>query len=278
MVGISWSQNDRAFQIFDSKGKPVKYAQMESKALNNQIILFGEFHDNPISHWLQFELTKGMYNKVGANLILGFEMFEQDQQQSLNNYLAGNISDKLLKDSLRLWPNYSTDYAPLIDFAKKNNLKCIADNVQRKYANLLFRKGRQALDTLPSQILSQMASSNFEVDTNLSQYAALRSMETHMPPGMGSGFMLESQAFKDATMAKFICKALQTDSYLIHFNGAYHSDFHQGIMWYIQKEKPEIKILTISTVTQENIKTLDKEHLGRADFIICVPESMTRTH
>jgi hypothetical protein len=49
-------------------------------------------------------------------------------------------------------------------------------------------------------------------------------------------------------------------------------------MWYLLKSKPDLRITTISTVTQADINTLDKEHLGRADFIICVPENMTKTH
>jgi hypothetical protein len=44
------------------------------------------------------------------------------------------------------------------------------------------------------------------------------------------------------------------------------------------QDRPEHKILTISTVSQDNIKKLDAEHLGRADFIICVPSNMTSTH
>ena len=60
--------------------------------------------------------------------------------------------------------------------------------------------------------------------------------------------------------------------------GFNHSDFYQGIMWYVLQDRPEHKILTISTVSQDYINKLDAEHLGRADFIICVPSNMTSTH
>jgi len=39
-----------------------------------------------------------------------------------------------------------------------------------------------------------------------------------------------------------------------------------------------LKIVTISTVSQKNIHQLDKEHIGKADFIICVDEDMTNTY
>lgn len=272
------AQHDKAFVIYNTKGKAVKYKDLKSKSLAGNVVLFGEYHDNPIVHWLQLELTQDAFAQHGVNLMLGFEMFEQDQQAVLNRYVQGAFPEKSLKDSLRLWPNYETDYAPLIEFAKANKLSCVADNIQRKYASLMFKKGRIAFDTLPPSILRQMADPQFEIDTNLSQYQALNEMASHMPAGTGGAFMLESQAFKDATMAKFILANMQATTFFMHYNGAYHSDFYQGIMWYLLKSKPNLRITTISTVTQADINTLDKEHLGRADFIICVPENMTKTH
>ena len=263
-----------AYVIFSSNGKKTNFQSIEKQALLADFVFFGEYHDNPISHWLQLELTQSMYANFQSNLILGFEMFEQDQQTILDAYVDGKMDEKTFKDSCRLWPNYNTDYKPLVDFAKENKLKCIASNVQRKYASLLFKKGRIALDTLAPTIKAQMADIQFEIDTTLSQYRAVREMGGH---DMGLN-MVESQAFKDATMAKFILANNKPDSKMIHFNGAFHSDYHQGILWYLKKEKPNAKTLTITTVTQVELYKLDKENLQKADFIICVPESMTRTH
>lgn len=269
-----FAQTEQAFVIYNAKGKKVSIAKMTRESIDAQLILFGEFHDNPISHWLELELLKELYNQKGNKLIVGFEMFEQDQQGVLNRYLAGGITDKQLKDSLRLWPNYSTDYKPLILFAKENKLACIASNVERKYASLLFKSGRLALDSISPIKKSQMADLQFPIDTTLSQYASLNEMAAHM----GGGNMLEAQALKDATMAKYILQELTNDNQIIHYNGAYHSDYYQGILWYIQQSKPLIKVTTISTVSQQKVNKLENEHLGKADFIICVTESMTSTH
>jgi uncharacterized iron-regulated protein len=268
------AQNERAFIIYNSKGKKVSYKKMMKKALEQEYVFFGEYHDNPISHWLELEVLKALYVKHGSNLQVGFEMFEQDQQMLLNDYMDGLISDEKFEDSCRLWPNYKTDYKPLIQFAKQNKVFCIADNVPRRHASLLFKKGRHALDTLSATEKSYIAPLDFVVDSTLSQYAALKDMEEHMP----GSHMLEAQAFKDATMAHFILLNKKANNVVYHINGAYHSDFHQGIIWYIQQVQPEATITTISTVTQADITKFDKENLGKADFIICVPETMTSTH
>ena len=273
------AQDLAAYKIYNSKGKEVSFKSLVKSANEAPIVLFGEFHDNPIAHWLQLELTQKMYATHGANLQLGFEMFEQDQQHLLNDYLQGKLTSEQYRDTMRLWPNYTTDYAPLLEFAKERGLSCMATNIQRKYASLVFKKGRAALDTLPEAIKEQMAPLNFAFDTTLSQYQAMKEMGAHMGPGMGWR-MVEAQAIKDATMAHFILNnpGRNTKTVHLHFNGAYHSDFYQGIMWYLEQEAAPSEILTISTVSQANVQKLEKEHLGRADFIICVPSNMTSTH
>lgn len=106
---LVFAQNENAFVIFKANGKKTSYKQMKALALQNQLVFFGEFHDNPISHWLEYELMLDLYAEHQSNLVLSFEMFEQDQQGILNNYLNGKLSDKQFKDSCRLWSNYETD-------------------------------------------------------------------------------------------------------------------------------------------------------------------------
>ena len=68
------------------------------------------------------------------------------------------------------------------------------------------------------------------------------------------------------------------NSTFIHYNGAYHSDDYQGIMWYLKLQKPELNYLTITTVTQADIYKLSDEAKQKADFIIVVDEDVTETY
>ena len=271
---LSWSQFDQAYQLYNGKGKKIKFEQMKSGVLANEFVFFGEYHDNPISHWLQYEVLKIMHDQHGSQLVLGFEMFERDQQVLLTEYIDGLVDDKRFEDSCRLWTNYKTDYKPLIMIAKQHHLNCVAANIPRKYASQLFKRGRKSLDSLSAAEKNLMAPIDFTIDTTLSQYAALIEMEQHMD----GKHMLEAQAIKDATMAQSILRYTSGEQKMLHFNGAYHSDFHQGIVWYLKKDRPAASVFTITTVSQRNIDQLEKEHLGRADIIICVNENMTKTH
>src|ERR1700757_1445729 len=137
-----------AYVLYDSKGKKTDYTQMLAEAKKADIILFGELHDNPICHWLQWELTQDLYTEKKEKLVLGAEMFEADDQVVIDEYLKGRLSEKTFKDEVKLWNNFATDYKPLLDFAKTNKLKFVAANIPRRYANLVYNRGLASLDSL----------------------------------------------------------------------------------------------------------------------------------
>ena len=99
-----------------------------------------------------------------------------------------------------------------------------------------------------------------------------------MMAGHGSVNMPKAQALKDATMAHFILRNFVPGSLFIHYNGSYHSENHDGIVWYLKNSRPELKIVTVTTVSQKNINQLLAENKFKADYIICVDEDMTNTY
>ncbi len=262
-----------AYTIYDSKGKESNYDDMLKDAKDADIILFGELHDNPIIHWLEFELTKDVYADKKNNLIMGAEMFEADDQIALTEYLQGKITDKTLKDEVKLWPNYKTDYKPLVEFAKSKHLPFVADNIPRRYANIVYNKGLVKLDSIDPEAKKWMCPLPFKYDAELKCYkeineAAGEHCNDNLPI---------SQAIKDATMAYFILKNWKQGKTYIHFNGSYHSNYHQGIEWYLKLSNPNLKVFTIGANEQAGLDTLAKDAYKMANYIICTPESMTKT-
>jgi hypothetical protein len=49
-------------------------------------------------------------------------------------------------------------------------------------------------------------------------------------------------------------------------------------MWYLLQLNPDLDILTIEVVEQEDIAEFDKELIGNADYFIVVDEDMCKTH
>ncbi|HTA62043.1 MAG TPA: ChaN family lipoprotein [Bacteroidia bacterium] len=263
-----------AYVLYDGKGKKTDYAQLLAEAKKVDIVLFGELHDNPISHWLERELAEDLYTDVKDKLILGAEMFEADDQIAINEYLAGRISDKTLKDEVKLWNNYATDYKPLLEFAKKNKLKFVAANVPRRYANMVYLRGMPVLDSIDADAKKWMAPLPIKYDSTLKCYKEIY----ENAGGHGGQNLPKSQAVKDATMAYFILKNWTKGQLFVHYNGAYHSNNHQGIVWYLKQQNPGLKILVISSTEQKKTDVLEDEAKGTGDFIICTPETMTKTY
>ena len=268
----TFAQQKPAYVLYNANGKKVSYKKMIRQLAKKDIVLFGEFHNNAIAHWLELTVAKDL--SESRNLIFGAEMFEADNQQALNDYLAGKITAKGLDSTARLWNNYKTDYAPIVNFAKEKNAPFIATNIPRRYASLVSKKGFEALDTLSGLEKTWMAPLPMEYDATLPGYVKM----LEMMAGHGSPNMPKAQASKDATMAFFILQNFKPGSLFIHYNGAFHSDNFDGINWYLKKKQPDLKYATISTVSQKNIKKLLAENKGKADYIICVDEDMTNTY
>lgn len=276
LINLNLSAQDKAaYKIFLQDGKLTNYAAMVKDLAKADVVLFGEMHDNAIAHWLELQIAKDIYEQR-KDLTLGMEMFEADDQIVLDEYLSGDIEEKHLLSEAKVWDNYKNDYKPLIEFAKEKKLRVVATNVPRRYANLVYRKGIKVLDSLDTQALQWIAPLPVNIDLSLPGY---KEMMTSMG-GHGSAESTEnlarSQALKDATMAHFILK--NRKGVVLHFNGAYHSQNFDGIVWYLKKAYPALKIMTVHTAEQETIDTLDEDNKNKADFIICVPADMTKTY
>jgi len=79
-------------------------------------------------------------------------------------------------------------------------------------------------------------------------------------------------------MAYFILKNWTKGKTFIHYNGSYHSNNYEGIIWYLQQSNSELKIITIAAAEQKSVKPLAKENKNLANFILVTPESMTKTY
>lgn len=276
LVFTSFKTGKPAYLLFNKEGKTVKYTKMLDDIKESDVILFGELHNNPIAHWMQLELTRDLFELKKKDLVLAAEMFETDNQLIIDEYFSGLISQSRFEQEARLWPNYKTDYKPLLEFAKSNGLRFVASNVPRRYASLVNVKGFEGLDSISQEAARYLPPLPVPYDPELGSYKKMQNMEG--ANGHASANLPKAQALKDATMAHFMLRQRSSGKLLIHFHGAYHSDDFEGIYWYLKKIDPSLKIVTLTTVAQKDITELTGENKGKADYTLCVDEDMTATY
>jgi uncharacterized iron-regulated protein len=277
VIFAAMKSDKEAFELYDANGKDVKYDKMIKELLKADVVFFGELHNNPISHWFELEITKSLYDVKKSDLVLGAEMFESDNQLLIDEYLNGTIKTKNFEAEAKLWPNYSTDYKPLLEFAEENDLRFIATNIPRRYAALVNKKGFEGLDSLSSEAKKLIAPLPVNYDPEVNCYKSM----IEMMGGMGghvTANIPKAQAIKDATMAYFILQNWEKGKLFLHYDGSYHSDNNEGIVWWLKQANPNLNILTITTVEQDTIQPLSDDFKNTADYIIVVPSDMTKTY
>jgi uncharacterized iron-regulated protein len=280
ILSVSSFKPRPSYQIFTGdKAKAVDFDKMMKGIQEADVVFFGENHNNSIGHWLQLQILKELGEVTGKKVIVGAEMFEADAQLVLDEYLQGFIKeDHLLKEG-KVWDNYKTDYAPIVEFAKINNLPFIATNVPRRYANIVARNGLGGLSDLDEQARAYIAPLPIEVDYELSSYKEIEEMMGgHMGPGAGSKNMVDAQAIKDATMAYFISENWSSGNVFYHLNGSFHSKNHEGIIPFLRQSNPDLNIVTIAIADQDSIDELEEGNQGQADYVIAIPADMTKTY
>lgn len=281
LYGQSISNNKPAYIIYNANGVQVSYDSIVNGILYVDVCLFGELHNDPISHWMEKELVKSFYEIKKEKLVVGAEMWESDNQLLVDEAFVQNFYDEAMYiESSKLWPNLKPDYLPILQYSVKNKIPFVCTNIPRRYARMVSRKGIESLDLLSNLAKTYIAPLPIPIDLN--EYA-YKTMISDMPQGSNMKMtnpenLAKAQAVKDATMAHFILKNFKSNNLFFHFHGEFHSAHYSGIYFYLKLYQPNIKIKTISIVQQANLESLDKENLNRADFIIVIPEDMSVTY
>ncbi len=273
MLGMLNAQS--ATIIASKNGKEITLERLTKELGKYDVIFFGEYHDNAIIHDLQSRILPLMH-AANPRLILSFEMFERDVQTDLNPYLDGSIDEEEFLERSRPWPNYPTDYRPLVEFAKAHDLPAIAANIPRRLAGLVARNGIDALRGLSTddQVLMAVSVSAPEGAYKDKFIATMQANGMHGNGGDNEMYerLFFAQCMKDDTMAESIAqyREVYPKHKIIHFNGDFHSREFLGTVERLKSRMPKTKIAVISP--QFASDPLPKKLKTIANYIIMLPD------
>lgn len=257
-----------AAQFSDAQsGKNLTAAQLASKLQKYDVVFFGEYHDQSEIHQYELELLKAMYKAKGAKLALSMEMFEADNQSKLNNFLADTLSEENFLAASRPWPNYRTDYAPLVNFAKEKKMPVIAANVPRFLAAHVA-KNNASTEGVEAQYQQWLPKHTYAPEGAYKDkfYAQMSSPAAPMKmPPQRLAAVYAAQCLKDDKMAESIAAFADAhqNMQILHINGCFHSDAHLGTTQKLEALRPELKIAVITPLERKQ-----KGEKPAGDFVV----------
>jgi uncharacterized iron-regulated protein len=193
-------------------------------------------------------------------------MFERDIQDTLDAYLKGGIPEEEFLEIARPWPNYHEDYRPLIELAKRKGIPVIAANLPRRAAAAVAMANKISPEVLGSD--SAYIPDTYYLDSEEYYKRFLATMETmpsRAPMKMRkTEALFKAQVLKDAVMAGSLNAFL--DRRILFCCGHFHSDYHLGIPYQLQKNHPELKIAVVTFASYVGeLPMKDRSRIG--DFI-----------
>jgi uncharacterized iron-regulated protein len=255
------------------------------------VVLVGEQHDDVNTHRLELAMLQGLHRRR-VPVTVSLEMFERDIQPALDSYLAGSITEEEFLKGARPWPRYATDYRPLVEIARAQGWPVIASNVPRRHASEVAKAGLSALDRLTAAERASVARDlQCPFDAYFDQFVA--KMKEHPPGNAGQTNSDQqravteryyfSQCVKDETMAESISAAsVRQDSSagsarrpVVHFTGAFHTDFGGGTASRTRRRLDGRRVAAISILPVVDLDSLAPagEDLRRAEYLVYTVKS-----
>lgn len=294
-------------RAFRPGGEPASLQEMLETMAEADVVFLGENHDDPVTHQVQENLLRELHRRAGARrpTILSLEMFESDVQGVLDEYLRGLITEDHFLRSSRPWPNYGSDYRPLVEYARSEGLPVLAANPPRRYVNRVARAGPASLLELPPSALTLLPPLPLHPpsDRYRAAWDALMggSGQTGTPgrpapapgdpaaaghghpaqaadPGISDG--LWAQTLWDAGMAHAIARALERHpgALVVHLAGSFHVENGTGIPEHLSLYRPGVRTFTVVFRPVAPGTPFDPEaHGGLGDLVVLTDASLPRT-
>ena len=264
------------------------------------VVFFGEDHSHPGNHLAQMQLFQALHER-NANMSLSLEQFERDTQKVVDQYLAGEIGEKVLEKDGRAWPNYKGSYRPLVEYAVDNQLPVIAANAPKNIVICVGKKGAEILDEIPAPDRGWVAETlHVEEGAYLDKYMEImgggashggggekaedeaseeaEESSAEISPEMRAMVMrsFSAQVTRDDTMAESIARHLRDNPgrKVLHLNGSFHSASHLGTVERLTRRMPDLKVAVINPIGIDGAVAPEwtDEDAATGDYLLLIRE------
>ncbi len=267
LTGCSAPTSDNLNHFYDYRisapqGKIITLPDLTHALQNADVILIGEWHTHSAIHKFQAELLAALIEQQYP-IALSMEQFSRDDQPYLDQYLQGVIGEQYLIEQSNAWPNYQSDYRPLVELAKQHQRPIIAANAPKNMVRCIGREGIEYLDSLPENQRHWVAKN---INLNESPYKAQFMASMHHGEPAQHERQFAAQMTWDETMAESIVEFLNQHPQhkVLHTVGAFHVQSGLGTAAAIKQRNPNLTVVIITPTTEISSSSNDFQLLVQA--------------
>jgi uncharacterized iron-regulated protein len=166
-----------------------------------------------------------------------------------------------------------------VELARREGWTVAGTNLPQPLAARIAQQGLAVLAELAPQ---ERAGAAQELHCPRDEYwdrfvDAFASQIGHSPHGHSSPDALwttyQAQCARDETMAEGVAALLQRHDFVLHVNGAFHTDYQMGIVPRLLRRRPHTRVAVISAVPVRDVSDPPTtEYEFRADYLIFTPQ------
>jgi uncharacterized iron-regulated protein len=249
-----------------------------------RLVSVGETHDNLNDQRVELAVIRELDRRFPGKVAIGMEMFRQPQQEVLDRWTRGELTELEFLKASRWHETWGFDfgaYREILMFAREHRIDVVALNPSRELQEQVRRTG---LENLPEEVRRKLP----EIDTSDPwQRAALRGVFVgHAGHGGGEGAFdafYRVQLLWEETMAQRVVEYLESPrgkgKRMVTITGGWHVKYGFGVPKKVVRRMPMAYAIVlpeeISTPEQKEGRMMETEvpeiPLLPADFAWYVP-------
>lgn len=211
-------------------GVYVDQQQMLDQISRVQVVFVGETHDNPASHHLQEKILGALQERNPGQVTLAMEMFNPSQQDVLDRWTAGELSEKEFLKQVGWYSNWHMNfgfYRKLLTICRDKQIPILALNAEDSLKKKVSRTPFEELEQADQEKLPQMD------QNDPYQKAMVEAVFSNhkMGQAMADGFQ-RVQTLWDETMAENLANYLESKGnrhQVVAIAGGNHVRYGYGI-------------------------------------------------
>lgn len=221
-------------------------------------VYLSETHTEVADHAAQLEIIQALDQQ--NEIAIALEMFQRPFQPVLDAYIAGEITEAELVAQSEYETRWGFDwelYAPIVRYAKENQIPLIALNTPAEITRQVATKGLESLGGEDLQFIPPVD----EIDLSNEAYrdSLMSVFSAHGGHGNSDGFenFFAAQVLWDETMAEGVAKQLaaEPERQVVVLAGEGHVGYGYGIPDRVRRRLPEVKQISVEFVgAEESVK------------------------